>query len=145
VGGEDLSSFTTVASVPTSSPRLEVEIYAQSVHLFLPAISQGMSASAALEEVSTLVRGSFSHYDKCFFPQNASLGPIAGSIGHLFASRRLVVSGCEGGRARAGGAVRRSEPFTIPIASCLQGTILAPTQARPPRPAAWLTTIRHFG
>ena len=49
-------------------------------------------------------------------------------------------------RARAGGAVRRSETFTIvPIASCLQGTILAPTQARPPRPAAWLTAIRHFG
>jgi hypothetical protein len=44
-----------------------------------------------------------------------------------------------------GGAVRRSETFTIPIASCLQGTILAPTPARPPRPAAWLTDIRHFG
>ena len=49
------------------------------------------------------------------------------------------------GRARAGDAVRRSETFTIPIASCLQGTILAPTPARPPRPAAWLTAIRHFG
>jgi hypothetical protein len=31
-----------------------------------------------------------------------------------------------------GGAVRRSEFFIIPIASCLQGTILAPTPARPP-------------
>jgi hypothetical protein len=49
-------------------------------------------------------------------------------------------------RARAGGAVRRSETSTIvPIASCLQGTILAPTPARPPRPAAWLTAIGHFG
>jgi hypothetical protein len=48
-------------------------------------------------------------------------------------------------RARAGGAVRRSETFIIPIASCLQGTILAPTPARLPRPAAWLTAIRHFG
>jgi hypothetical protein len=48
-------------------------------------------------------------------------------------------------RARAGGAVRRSETFIIPIASCLQGTILAPTPARPPRPAAWFTAIRHFG
>jgi hypothetical protein len=48
-------------------------------------------------------------------------------------------------RARAGGAVRRSETFVIPIASCLQGTILAPIPARPPRPAAWLTAIRHFG
>jgi hypothetical protein len=48
--------------------------------------------------------------------------------------------------------VRRSETFIIPIASCiipiascLQGTILAPTPARPPRPAAWLMAIRHFG
>jgi hypothetical protein len=40
---------------------------------------------------------------------------------------------------------RRRGIFTIPIASCLQGTILAPTPARPPRPAAWLTAIRHFG
>jgi hypothetical protein len=48
-------------------------------------------------------------------------------------------------RARAWGVVRRSETFTIPIASCLQGTILAPTPARPPRPASWLTAIRHFG
>jgi hypothetical protein len=31
-----------------------------------------------------------------------------------------------------GGAVRRSETFIIPIASCLQGTILALTSARPP-------------
>jgi hypothetical protein len=31
-----------------------------------------------------------------------------------------------------GGAVRRSEISFIPIASCLQGTILAPTPARPP-------------
>ena len=35
--------------------------------------------------------------------------------------------------ARAGGAVRRSERlFRFPIASCLQGTILAPTTARLP-------------
>jgi hypothetical protein len=33
---------------------------------------------------------------------------------------------------RAGGAVRRSETFIIPIVSCLQGTILAPTPARLP-------------
>ena len=38
-----------------------------------------------------------------------------------------------------------SETFTNPIASCLQSTILAPTPARPPRPAAWFTAIRHFG
>jgi hypothetical protein len=31
-----------------------------------------------------------------------------------------------------GDAVRRSGSFFIPIASCLQGTILAPTQARLP-------------
>jgi hypothetical protein len=31
-----------------------------------------------------------------------------------------------------GGAVRRSETFIIPIASCLQGKILAPSTARLP-------------
>jgi hypothetical protein len=34
------------------------------------------------------------------------------------------------GSGSGGGAVRRSEPFIVPIASCLQGTILAPTPAR---------------
>jgi hypothetical protein len=42
-------------------------------------------------------------------------------------ARRMGVVGL--GR---GGAVRRSETFFIPIASCLQGTILASTPARPP-------------
>jgi hypothetical protein len=36
-------------------------------------------------------------------------------------------------RVRARGAVRRSETFMIPIASCLRGTILAPIPARLPR------------
>jgi hypothetical protein len=64
------------------------------------------------------------------------------SLGGWHARRWVRSCRC---RARAGGAVRRSETFIIPIASCLQGTILAPIPARPPRPAAWLTAIRHFG
>jgi hypothetical protein len=40
VGGEGSSSWTPVASVPKSSPLLEVKIYAHSVHLFLAAIEQ---------------------------------------------------------------------------------------------------------
>jgi hypothetical protein len=83
--------------VPTSPPRLEVEIYAQRAHLFLAAIAQGLPASAAMEASGTLGRCSFSHDDKCFFPENASIGPIMDRVGHLSAARRLVVSGCEGG------------------------------------------------
>jgi hypothetical protein len=56
-------------------------------------------------------------------------------------------------RARAGGAVRRSETFIIPIASCLQGTILAPTPARFPTAGSvahghqtfWLSAAATFG
>jgi hypothetical protein len=73
-----------------------VEIYAQSVHLFLAAIAQGIPAAGALEAFCTLGRGSFSHDDKCFYPESASLGPIADRIGLLSTARRLVVSGCEG-------------------------------------------------
>jgi hypothetical protein len=93
---EGPSSRTPTASVPTSSPRPEEEIYAQSVHLFLAAIAQGMPASAAMKGFGTLGRGSFSHDDKCVFPENAALGLTADRIGHLSAARQLVVSSYEG-------------------------------------------------
>jgi hypothetical protein len=49
-------------------------------------------------------------------------------------------------QARAGGAVRRSETFFIPIASCLQGTILVPTPARlPARSRSRLTAVTGHG
>jgi hypothetical protein len=93
---EGSSSRTPTASVPTSSPRPEEIIYAQSVHLFLAAIAQGMPASAALKGFGTLGRGSLSHDDKCVFPENAALGLTADRIGHLSAARQLVVSSYEG-------------------------------------------------
>jgi hypothetical protein len=96
VKGEFSSLRMPVAPVPTSPPRPEVEIYAQSVHLLLAAVAQGFPASAAMDAFGTLGRGSFSHDDKCFFPENAALGPIVDRVGHLSAARQLVVSGCEG-------------------------------------------------
>ncbi len=36
------------------------------------------------------------HDDKCFFPENAVLGPVADRIGLLHGAERRVVSGCEG-------------------------------------------------
>jgi hypothetical protein len=68
VGGTGLHSLTPAAPVPTSPPRPEVEIFAQSVHLFLAAIAQGMPAAGAMEAFGTLGRGRFSHDDKCFYP-----------------------------------------------------------------------------
>jgi hypothetical protein len=94
VGGDGQSSCTSAAPVPTSPPRPKVELYAQSIHLFLAAIAQGMPSLAVMEAFGTLGKGSFSHDDKSFFPENESLGTIADSIGHF--SRRLVVSGCKG-------------------------------------------------
>jgi hypothetical protein len=78
-----------------SPPRQEEETFAQSVHLLLAAIAQGLPAAGAMEAFGTLGRGSFSHDDKCFHPESAALGPIADSIGLLPTARRLVVSGCE--------------------------------------------------
>jgi hypothetical protein len=56
-------------------------------------IAQGLPAAGAMEAFGTLGRGSFSHDDKCFYPQSAALGPIADRIGLLFTARRLVVRG----------------------------------------------------
>jgi hypothetical protein len=96
VGGTGPPPLTSAAPVPTYPPRPEVETYAQSVHLFLAAIAQGMPAAGAMEAFGTLGRGSFSHEDKCFYPENSSLSPIADHIGLLSTARRLVVGGCEG-------------------------------------------------
>jgi hypothetical protein len=84
------------APAPTSPSRPEVETFAQSVHLFLAAlflaaIAQDLPAAAAgaMEAFGTLGRGSFSHDDKCFYPESAALGPIADHIGLLSTARRL--------------------------------------------------------
>jgi hypothetical protein len=96
VGGTGSHPPIPPAPVPTSPPRPEEETFAQSVHLFLAAIAQGLPAAGAMEAFGTLRRGSFSHDDKCFYPESAALGPIADRIGVLPTARRLVVSGCEG-------------------------------------------------
>jgi hypothetical protein len=80
----------------TRERQLRSETFAQSVHLFLAAIAQGLPAAGAMEALGTLGRGSFSHDDKCFYPESAALGPIADRIGVLPTARRLVVRGCEG-------------------------------------------------
>jgi hypothetical protein len=97
-GGTGSHSPILAAPVPTSPPRPEVDTFAQSVHLFLAAIAQGMSAAGAMEAFSTLGRGSFSYDDMCFYPESAAIGPIADRTGIelLSTTRRLVVSGCEG-------------------------------------------------
>jgi hypothetical protein len=95
-GGDWLALAYPGGLIPTSPPRPEVEIFAQSVHLFLASIAQAMPAAGAMEAFGTLGRGSFSHDDKCFYPESASLGPIADRIGFLSTARRLVVSVCEG-------------------------------------------------
>jgi hypothetical protein len=57
VGGSGPPPLTSAASVPRSPPRPELETYAQSVHLFLAAITQGMPAAATMEAFGTLGRG----------------------------------------------------------------------------------------
>jgi hypothetical protein len=96
VGGTGSRPPISPAPVPTSPPRPEEDTFAQSVHLFLAAIAQGLPAEGAMEAFGTLGRGSFSHDDKCFYPESAALGPIADRIGLLSTARRLVVSSFEG-------------------------------------------------
>jgi hypothetical protein len=93
-GGDWLAPANPAGSrpyVPTSARGGDLR-----VHLFLAAIAQGLPAAGAMEAFGTLGRGSFSHDDKCFYPESAALGPIADRIGLLSTARRLVVSGCEG-------------------------------------------------
>ena len=96
VGGAGMAPLPAPAPAPTSPPRLLVEGYGQSVHLFLAAVAQGMSLAEALVAFALVGRGQFSHDDKCFFPENAVLGPVADSIGLLHGAERRVVRGCEG-------------------------------------------------
>jgi hypothetical protein len=49
-----------VSTPAEGPPRPKVEIFAQSVHLFLAAIAQGMPVAVSLEAFGTLGRGSFS-------------------------------------------------------------------------------------
>jgi hypothetical protein len=61
VGGTGTHPPIPPAPVPTSPPRSEEETFAQSVHLFLAAIAQGLPAAGAMAAFGTLGRGSFSH------------------------------------------------------------------------------------
>ncbi len=82
--------------MPTSPPRPLVQGYGQSVHLFLAAVAQGMSLAAALVAFAHVGRGYFSHDGKCFFPENAVLGPVADRIGLLHGAECRVFRCCEG-------------------------------------------------
>jgi hypothetical protein len=77
VGGAGPALSPAPAQVPTSPPRPLVQSYCQSVHLFLAAVAQGMPLAAALDAFAHVGSGQFSHNDKCFFPENAVLGPVA--------------------------------------------------------------------
>ena len=84
------------APVPTSPPRPLVQDYGQTVHLFLAAVAQGMPAAAALAAFGQVGSGQFSHEDKCFYPVNVALGPVADRVRLLLGAERRVVRGCEG-------------------------------------------------
>ncbi len=58
------------------------------LHLFLAAVAQGMAVADALV--------SSGYDDKCFFPENAVLGPVADSIHLMHGAERRVVRGCKG-------------------------------------------------
>ena len=51
---------------------------------------------AALAAFAQMGCGQFLHDDKCFFPENVVLGPMADHSGLLPAAGRLVVGGCAG-------------------------------------------------
>ncbi len=96
VGGAGMAPLPATAPAPTSPPRPLVEGYGQSVHLFLAAVAQGMSLAEALVAFAHVGRGQFSHDDKCFFPENAVLGPVTDRVGLLHGAERRVVRGWEG-------------------------------------------------
>jgi hypothetical protein len=64
-------------------------------HLFLAAVAQGMAVADALAAFAQVSSGHFSHDDKCFFPENAVLGPVADRIRLLNGAERRVVCGSE--------------------------------------------------
>ncbi len=103
VCGSDPEGLGSVVggSRPASSPvpvpvSLLVEDYGQTVHLFLAAVAQGMAVVDALAAFAQVSSGHFSHDDKCFFPENAVLVPVADRIRLLHGAERRVVFGSEG-------------------------------------------------
>ena len=73
-----------------------VQPFQQGVHLFLAAVAQGMPALEALRLFAQLGNGQFSHDDRCFFPTNEVLGPVADRLGLLHCAKRMVTRGCKG-------------------------------------------------
>ena len=53
-------------------------------------------ASEALRLFAQLGNGQFSHDDRCFFPTNEALGPVADCIGLLHRAEGKIIRGCEG-------------------------------------------------
>ena len=84
------------AAVPTSPPRPAAQSFEQSVHLFLAAVAQSMPLDTALRAFATVGRGHFSHDDKCFYPDNAALGPVADRVALLAGAERRTIRGCAG-------------------------------------------------
>jgi len=95
-GGSGSEPSSMPAPIPTSPPRPLAQDYGQTVHLFLAAVAQGMSAEATLAAFGQVGSGHFSHDDTCFFPEHAALGPVADRIRLLPGADRRVVRGCEG-------------------------------------------------
>ena len=95
VGGSGVAP-PAPAPVTTSSPRPLVQDYGQTVDLFLAAVVQGMPAAMALAASGQVGSGHFSHEDKCFYPVNVALGPVADRVRLLLGAERRVVRGCEG-------------------------------------------------
>jgi hypothetical protein len=91
VGGSRPASSPAPVPVP-----LLVGDYGQTVHLFLAAVAQGMAVVDALATFAQVSSGHFSHDDKCFFPENAALVPVADRISLLHGEERRVVCGSEG-------------------------------------------------
>ncbi len=96
VGGSGPAPTPAPAPVPTSLPRPLVQDYGQSVHFFLAAVAQGMPVATALAAFAQVGSGEFSNDNKCFFQENAVLGPVADCICLLPSAERQVVRGCEG-------------------------------------------------
>ena len=79
-----------------SLQRPAVQSFQQRVHLLLASLTQGMPAIEALRLFAQLGNGQFSHIDRCFFPTNEVLGPVADRIGLLYCAKRKETRGCEG-------------------------------------------------
>ena len=96
VGGFRQASSPAPAPVPTSPPRLLVEDYGQTVHLFLAAVAQGMAVADALAAFAQVSRGHFS-------PTNASFRRT-----RYWALWSIVFTSCTGRSAESSAAVKAS-------------------------------------